>query len=1156
MNKTTRPGLAGHLAAVAAGAGIDNLFRGAVGTTLVAIVSARAATPEAARHDGEALSSWVMILFVLPFIILASTAGTLGDRLSKTTIIRACRVLDLIAVALGVAGLWLNSIPLLLSAVAAVASISAFFAPVKLAVMPELVEGDRLPRANSWLAATTVLAILVGTAAASVHDPAALNMLGLSVGKDSPLLVIAIGLVALAICGLGIWGAWRVPVLPAINPATPIAKPWQIGGYFRAVHAPGVGVPSWCLALFWAIGAVAMVGVTSIVVSVFGLKESAGAMLTLVMAVGLIIGSLTAPLLMHRAYPAGLPIVGALISGLGIFGAGWAVTHIDPATITPDNAFSAAFATLAPWMFVCGLGGGLWEVPLTVLLQERTEPEQRNQAMAGTSVQSNLATLVLVGLLYLLTSSTAATIIGVPLHYEHAWMLLGGITVLGVLICLWIYRLQVAGWGIVILARTLWRMRTHGLEHLPHEGGCLLICNHLSFADGLALIAALPRRPRFLVHRSYCDKPIIGFFLRAGGAIPIAVESGRSALLGSIDSAVLAAKAGELVVIFPEGKLTRSGTTDVFRSGMERIANRAGVPIIPAWLNGFWGSLWSRAPRRRIITGRVSLRLGAPLPSNTRAGTARREVMALAHAQTLAETARDNRTLGFATLTKVRQHPFAICVIDAHGALSMWKTAAIARALIPAMGLADDERRVGIVLPPGRAGTLVNLALALDGRTAVNLNHTVGDVQLKRMADLAGLRTIITANAYLKRIGNPALPGRVLAAEDLIPRVSKFSIIWHAAINLLLPARFIDRAKPDDVAAIIFSSGSTGDPKGVQLTHRQILANCRGVIRALDLHPFEDVLLSPLPLFHSFGLMPGMWLGLADGLTVAAHPDPRDGDGIGKLAATAHATFAISTPSFVRGWMRRIEPEQFKSLRFIVAGAERCPAELRESFKAKYGADLLEGYGCTELAPVVAVNLQEVRRDGEREIRTKDGTVGRPLPGIQIVITDPATREILPPGSEGLLVVRSPARMLGYLNRDDLTEKAFIHDGYDTGDMGTVDDDGFVRITGRLARFAKIAGEMVPLDNVEAALQQAHLARLPDSTIEIAVASIPDATRGERLVVLHTGLNGDTTALLNDIEHLPALWRPKGADFRQVADIPKLGTGKRDLAALKRLAAE
>ena len=1154
MNPTSsipaRSGLTGHLMACSAAAALDNIFRVAIGATLTALALAGASNHAEGSRQAESLAGWVMILFTLPFIIWAPTAGTLGDRLPKHLLIRLLRVADVAAVGLGLVGFWLHSTTLLLMAITTFATISAFFAPVKLAIMPELVDEKHLPRANGWLAALTVVAILAGTAIAALHDPLTLHSLGLE--QMNPLLALAI--TASVVTGMGIWGAWRIPRLAAVAPSTPLAWPWQVTEQFRAVHAKGIGMPAWCLALFWAIGAVAMVGLTSIAGTVFGLKESAVASLSLILAVGLILGSLAAPVAMHRAYPAGLPIIGALLTAAGLLGAGWSVLHTDVAGIAPAARFGAALETLGPWMLLCGIGGGLWEVPLTVIVQERSPAGQRNQVMAGVTVLANAATVFLVLAMKALTSEYFSSLISFPLHYQHAWIILGGLVVAGSLVCIIFYRRQVTGWLIVTGARWFFRVRATGIEHLPMQGGCLLVCNHLSYADSLVLAAALPRRPRYLVHRDYANLPVLGFFLRAAGAIPISSDDRRRALMASLDAAVALAAAGELVVIFPEGKLSRSGTTDTFHAGLERIAARAQVPVIPAWMEGLWGGLWSVAPRRRLNLQAVLVRLGPALPSTVSAAEARQAVMKLGHDHAVQAAAADNGTLGSAALAKARRHPLAICVLDAQGQLSMWQTLATARALIPALGLAADERRVGIVLPPGRAGTLVNLALALDGRIAVNLNHTTGPTQMATMAAMAELRTVISAGIYLRRIGNPAVPGRVVLVEDLLPRLSRLRIMWHALQNMMMPTSWVDRARPDEVAAIVFSSGSTGDPKGVQLTHRQILANCRAVGRALDLVPFRDVLLSPLPLFHSFGLVPGMWLGLANGLTVAAHPDPRDGEAIGKLCTKAKATFVISTPSFIRGWMRRVSKEEFSSLRFAVAGAERCPAELRVAFKQQYGADLLEGYGCTELSPVVAVNLPDVICHGGHDIRSRDGSVGRALPGIQMLVIDVETHQIKPAGTEGLLVVRSPARMLGYLGRPDLTDQAFMLDGYNTGDIGTVESDGFVRITGRLARFAKIAGEMVPLDRIEAALQDGLRLLQPETTKELAVTSVSDESKGERLMVLHTGMEVEPGALLPALEDLPALWRPRAGDFRCVAEIPKLGTGKRDLAALKRLA--
>lgn len=1137
-------GFSGHLVACAVGAGIDNVFRTAINVALSAIAVATIADAQLAEQQAQRYVLWTMLLFNLPFILCAPTAGSLGDRLPKHLLIRGARIADLGCVALGVAGLWLRQPYLLFAAMAGFATVSAFFAPVKLAVVPELVPHKRLASANGWLAGLTVLSILFGTALAAAGDQ---DLLRLATGaaKDADLhglAVTMIGVVGLVLCAIGITGAWSIPRLTAQDPGAAILPPWAIGRQLAALHAapgaPGRWSPALGLAAFWSLGALAATGIPLIAAFIYHYTEAgpvAGLMIAL--ALGMITGAVWAPKLMNEAHPAGLPIIGALVAGLALAGAGL------------HAANGGSYQGFAVWLFLSGVGAGWWEVPLTVLLQERAEAHERNQVMSAATILASIGsvgiTLITMGLTdgwFGFTLSSTGIFIGVGLASATLAVAIGII-----------HRIQVGSWLVYAVVRAIWNLNVTGLEHVPKTGGCLLICNHLSYADGLALFAHLPRRGRFLIYRAFTQMPVIGPIVRIAGAIPVAAEDKRRALLASIDAAIAAAKAGEVVLIFPEGKLTRSGTMDSFRSGMERIAKGAGVPIIPCHLSGLYGTWMSRATVKDwpTLRRRVEVRIGAPLPPTTSAGEARAAVSILDHQAAADRAARCPDTLGAATLRLARRHPRALAVRDPQGSLPLWQALAIARALLPHLGLTPGERRVGILLPPGRAGTLVNLALALDGRTAVNLNHTAGPVQVARMCALAQVQTVISAGLYLRKIGDPEIPGRMVKVEELLPVVGKGAILTAAIINWLVPPRWLDPAKPDDVAALVFSSGSTGDPKGVQLTHRQILANCRSVVEALDLKPFTDVLLTALPLFHSFGLVPAMWLPLTKGLTIAATPDPNDGPAIGKMAAEAKATFTISTPTFVRGWMRRIEPEQFASLRLAVVGAERCPAELKVQFKAKYNAELLEGYGGTELAPTVALNLPTIQRDKETEVRSKEGSVGRPLPGLAAFTVDPATRERLPLGTEGMLIIRSPSRMLGYLDRDDLTAGVFHDGGYVTGDMGRVDDEGFVFITGRLARFAKIGGEMVPLDNVERLLQEKA-----GDACEIAVAAVADPTRGERLIVLHTGWTGDWETLFAALDGSPALWRPKSKDCKQVAEIPRLGTGKRDLAGIKRLATE
>jgi acyl-[acyl-carrier-protein]-phospholipid O-acyltransferase/long-chain-fatty-acid--[acyl-carrier-protein] ligase len=1125
-----RRALHGHLLACIVGASIDNIFRYGVGVTFAALAAARFADPTAREVQLQEWNNLLMLLFLLPFLILAPTAGSLGDRWPKHYLIRAARLTDVAICAVGILGIYLQSVPLMLTTVALLAVVSSFFAPVKLAVVPELVSDADLPSANGKLAGLTVLAILAGT--------------GLSAFADSPLLLTAIVAV---LCVVGVIGAWMIPPLAAKAPTTPIAMPWSLIRTMRSFsRTKGLWVPALALAGFWALGAVASLQLVPLIKlrydGAWGYQAStivAGCAMCL--GVGLVVGSVLAARFVSRAFPAGLPIFGALLAGSTLAAAGYVASH----------GGSVAWFALA--MCGAGVGAGLWEVPVTMLLQERAAPEQRNLVMGGVTILSNLGSIVLVLCLMPLTQGA----FGVPWTSSSIYLLVGGGTVSVALLCAWVYRLQVVAWLVSCIARTLWRMEVTGQEHLPDHGGCLIVANHLSYADGIALCAKLKRPVRFLVYRKFFSVPGIGFLLRAVGAIPVAAEDGRRALVASLDAAVEALQRGEVVAIFPEGKLTRSGAMDVFKGGLERIASRANVPVVPVYLDGLYGTWMSRSTTREWfrIGRRVEVRVGAALPTTVTAGEARQAVCELGNAAAQEHADAEPRTLGMAALGLMRQHPRAVCIRDAQGQLANWQVMGIARALVPALELKDDDQRVGMLLPPGRAGVLLNLALAIAGRTAINLNHTSGAAALERMCEMAGIRTIITAGPYLKRITDAGLTAviekrRVIRAEELIPRVSKATILWQTALGMILPTRWLCRGKASDIATIIFSSGSTGDPKGVQLTHRQVLANCRAVRQGLDLQVYRDVILSPLPLFHSFGLVPGMWLGLTHGLSIAAHPDPTDGATIGKLAAELKATFLISTPTFVRGWMRRIEPEQFKTLRLAVVGAERCPAELKAAFKERYNCDLLEGYGCTELAPTVSVNLPEVRRDGEIERRSRDGSVGRPLPGLAAFTVHPDTLAPLPLGETGLIVIRSPSRMQGYLDRDDLTAKTQVAGGYNTGDIGRVDAEGFIHITGRLARFAKIGGEMVPLDNIEVLLQGA----MPED-IELAVAAVADESRGERLVVLHTGFTGDWAEVLTRLDAQPALWKPRTKDIRQVPAIPKLGTGKRDLAALKALAA-
>jgi acyl-[acyl-carrier-protein]-phospholipid O-acyltransferase/long-chain-fatty-acid--[acyl-carrier-protein] ligase len=482
---------------------------------------------------------------------------------------------------------------------------------------------------------------------------------------------------------------------------------------------------------------------------------------------------------------------------------------------------------------------------------------------------------------------------------------------------------------------------------------------------------------------------------------------------------------------------------------------------------------------------------------------------------------------------------------------------ALARALRP---LWEGQRNVGILLPPSVAGALVNVAAPLCGKTSVNLNYTVGRSGLDAAVRQAGLRTVVTSRAFIER-AKLELPGgpRIVWMEDLAEEIGWKDRLTAALLAFVTPARVIERTcgqkvpvTVDDLATIIFSSGSTGEPKGVMLSHYNIDANAQGASQVLHLYQQERVL-GILPFFHSFGYLV-FWFVMFNNAGLIFHPSPIDVAAIGEVIRRHRVTFLVTTPTFLQLYARRCTPEQFSSLRVVLTGAEKLPLRLYETFKDRFGLEPIEGYGVTECAPVIAVNCPDYRAAGYYQPASRRGTVGQPLPGMSVKIVDPDSFAPLPPKSSGMLLVRGPNVMNGYLGREDLTATV-MHDGwYITGDIAMVDDDGFLTITDRLSRFSKIGGEMVPHGRVEEALQQAA----ESETQAFAVTGIPDERKGEQLAVLHTMDEARIPEILARLSSngLPNLFIPPRGNFVKVDALPVLGTGKMDLRALKRIALE
>jgi len=482
------------------------------------------------------------------------------------------------------------------------------------------------------------------------------------------------------------------------------------------------------------------------------------------------------------------------------------------------------------------------------------------------------------------------------------------------------------------------------------------------------------------------------------------------------------------------------------------------------------------------------------------------------------------------------------------------------RALVGAMLFADriahltpGQENVGLLLPASVGGALANIATLFAGRTPVNLNFTIGPQALGDAIAMAGIKTVLTSRVFLSKAGIEALPSMVYL-EDVRQQIRGLDKVRALLSARLTPAsqlvrRYSHGRRGDSLATIIFSSGSTGVPKGVMISHANIFTNVASMAAVFPMGP-ADCFIGVLPFFHAFGLTCTLWFPMLQGCAAAYHPNPMDAKTIGELTETYHGSMLISTPTFCASYLRRCTREQFASLRFVIVGAEKLREPLATAFKAQFGSPLLEGYGCTEMSPVVSVNLPDETRSGRAWIGTKFGSVGRPIPGVSAKIVDRETGAGPLIDQEGLLLVTGGSMMVGYLNHPARTAEVMRDGWYVTGDVAKIDEDGFIFITDRLTRFSKIAGEMVPHVKIEEAINEI----LGDTSS--AVTAVPDPAKGERLVAFYSRPDVSPDQLWEQLSRtdLPRLWLPKRDSLVQIDAIPTLGTGKVDLRKLRDLA--
>lgn len=721
---------------------------------------------------------------------------------------------------------------------------------------------------------------------------------------------------------------------------------------------------------------------------------------------------------------------------------------------------------------------------------------------------------------------------------------------------------------MALLGRSLLWLRVQGRDKVLRDGPVLLVCNYLGPFGWLLVLAACPRRVRFLMLAGWAKRGLTGWLLRRAGAITPSSED-RAGVEQALSSAKHALLHGEVVCLFIEGCRTADGLEMLFSQQYRQLT----APVVPVAVLQSRGSLFALHQQRWFFRwptqtpAPVSVGFGAVLPVGTSAGVVCQTVSELS-AQLAVQRAPHSRPVHRQFVRMAARYPFRVCWIDSS---APGQDMTYARAYVGSVCLAEllrpivgEAKMVAIWLPPGRGGALANVALALLGKVAINLNYTASVEAIQSALRQCECRHVLTARRFTSRLALDAGPNVTLVyLEDLLPKLGTWQKLRALLSVLLLPGWLLDywilrlgKHRPEDLATVIFSSGSTGEPKGVMLTHANVTANTESMIQATNLCT-RDRVLGVLPFFHSFGYTITLWAPLQVGATGVYHADPRQAREIGELCRKHRCTLYASTATFLRFCLKKCDPEDFRSLSIIMCGAEKLPPPLAEEFAARFGILPLEGYGCTELSPAAAANFPDERYGQLTQIHNKIGTVGLPLPGCACRIVHPDTGEPLPIGEEGLVLVTGANVMKGYLHKPELTAQVIRDGWYVTGDMGRLDDDGHVTLTGRLSRFAKIGGEMVPLERIEEALHDV----LGTSDRVCAVTCVPDVARGERVVVLYVKAILETFNIevrawckrLNGTA-LPTLWLPGERDFYAVPDLPLLGTGKVNLKGIKELA--
>jgi acyl-[acyl-carrier-protein]-phospholipid O-acyltransferase/long-chain-fatty-acid--[acyl-carrier-protein] ligase len=1106
-------------------------------------------------YDGTELIIYTAIinaLILLPFVFLFSPSGFLSDKYNKTKVIKVASFVAIIITSFVTLSYYQGWFEVAFFLTLLLAAQSAIYSPAKYGLIKELFGVKYLTSANATTQAVTIISILLGALVYSYFFE--MLLADQSINKSEILTYIApLGFILIASSIVEFLLSLKLPKtqITQKNAKTFSIKKYATLQYFKqnrlltkrdnTIWYSIVG-----LSIFWAI--------SQIVIAVFGafLKSSLDITNTVTAqgilslgGLGIVVGSIIAAKISKRYIETGIIPIGSI---------GIAITL---AIIPQLNTL----VSIGIVFFVYGICAGLLIVPLNSLIQFSAPNFRLGKILAANNYYQNITMFVA------LVITAYVSYLGVnSAHILTATAIFAGVGGLWTL-----YKLpqSLIRYIFKFFFGFKYKIDVFGLENIPNNKGVLLLGNHISYLDWAILQIAYPKQIRFVMEKSIYNRWYAKWFFSFFKIIPISQGGSKNAL----NEVTKALNNGDTVALFPEGYLSRNGQINNFLKGYEHaLTDVKKVLIVPFYLHGLWENKFSLASKKvKNDTEKISIFFGEPLASDTKAEGVKDKVVDLS---VLAwdETISQSESIARVWLNRIKKEK-NFFVADSTG-MNLNNNRFLTATLIMRSWFKKPlkkQQNIGVILPSSVAGSMANMALFTLAKTPVNLNCTTGVAPLQSAIKNAEIKTIITSRKFINKLAQKGFEldevlktSKVIYLEDMKAFAHKLRALSYLLCVLIFPTNvlkllFTKKQDINETAVILFSSGSESSPKGIQLSHKNIIANVKQIKRVIIPND-KDVLVGTLPIFHSFGLTVCTLLPQLEGVPVVYHPDPTDGYGVGKLVAQYKGTILLGTATFLRLYVRnkKCQPLMFQTINKVIAGAEKLSEAIRLEFKQKFSLDILEGYGATETAPVASCNVpdQLIPNYWKLQQGQKHGTIGKALAGTKIIITDPNTFETLPIGQEGMILISGPQVMQGYLNDKDKTDEVIkiINNQryYVTGDKGKIDGEGFITIVDRYSRFAKIAGEMISLTTVEMQIQ-AQLKNDSDITIDLCATNLPDVKKGEKIILLYNAKMSEielkNILLASDIN---PLYIPN--DFILVNEIPKLGTGKMDFNTTKKMA--